>query len=232
MDGRPINIGMSSFLLKISLRGTPNLIWRRFVVPSFTTLNRLHETVQIIMGWRRMYSHAFYLQRQAYVPTKNPLVDGLPEEMFSLDDLLFRGGSKLKYLYDPAGARWTHDIVVESTRYVNPSWTGPIYCLEGVRACPPESCAGPDGFTELLKILKTPKNPEYAKWLERFGDVDFDAFDVERVNKMLKAKRSAERQNALPIQVVSPPKTKKEPSSVPLDPLHRLGLTLKNKAAS
>lgn len=145
--------------------------------------------------------------------------------MFSLDDLLYRTGAKLRYVYDPVEARWTHDLVVESTRYLNSNWSGPVYCLEGIRACPPESCDGPAGFTELLKGLKNPRHPDHAEWDRRFGSVDFDAFEIDRVNKALKARRSSGEKDPAVILEGPTPKT-------PLDPLYRLGLALKNKAAS
>jgi hypothetical protein len=41
---------MLSYFLKIILRGSPHLIWRRFVMLSDTLLRRLYHAVQNIMG--------------------------------------------------------------------------------------------------------------------------------------------------------------------------------------
>jgi len=40
-----------SNLLKIELLDIEPAIWRRFVVPANITLDRLHDVIQIIMGW-------------------------------------------------------------------------------------------------------------------------------------------------------------------------------------
>jgi hypothetical protein len=39
------------YLLKIELLDIEPAIWRRFVVPANITLDRLHDVIQIVMGW-------------------------------------------------------------------------------------------------------------------------------------------------------------------------------------
>ncbi len=39
------------YLLKIQLLDIEPTIWRRFVVPASITLDRLHDVIQIVMGW-------------------------------------------------------------------------------------------------------------------------------------------------------------------------------------
>ncbi len=229
---------MSAYLLKVTLRGTPQLIWRRFVVPSFTSLNRLHGILQDVMGWENRHPHAFRFRKQCYVPGTNggknaaenrkrkdisgdSQAETLPDEMFSLDDIIFQAGPKLLYIYDPDGADWQHDICVESIRYINPDWPFPIYCLEGVRACPPESCGGVGGFCELLRSLKSETNDG-----RRFEP---DCFSLEAVNRRFKVA------GPVPVIAVSAcrlPDQKAAKSATPsekTDPLLRLGRTLKNQ---
>lgn len=189
------------------------------------------------MGWENKQPHAFYLKKQIYLPCmdkrgtcpKKSDVDGksLPEEMFSLDDLIFQAGAKLKYHYDPEGDNWIHDISVESIRYLNPDWPYPIYCLEGIRACPPESCGGVDGFCALLKTLKDPTAPNEGQF-ERFGDFDPDRFSLEKVNKSFKVNGQVNSDCGSIISI----SRKKASQSKEIDPLARLGQTLRKKAVS
>jgi len=39
------------YLLKIQLLDIEPSIWRRFVVPASITLDRLHDVIQVVMGW-------------------------------------------------------------------------------------------------------------------------------------------------------------------------------------
>lgn len=224
--------GMSTYLLKISLRGTQNLIWRRFVVPSFTTLNRLHPIVQAIMGWEGKFSHVYRLRKQEYFPADYGEFDGFPEEMYSLDDLVFRTGARLCYIHDPAGDRWIHDILLENTRFLEQPVPQSVYCLEGVRACPPESCGGSDGFRDLLKAVRNPETPEQEEIKHRYGMIDFERFDREKVNKVLAENVVTMYCPAPVVRMPDTPPTEKKAKPIPPDPLQRLGRKLRNIKAS
>lgn len=243
---------MSSYLLKISLRGTTNLIWRRVVVPSFLTLNQLHEVLQTSMGWQRRAEHVFFLRKQAYVPHTLERSDALPEEMFSLDDLVYQSTGKLKYVYDPGEAKWTHEIAVESVRYVERQVPFPIFCLEGIRACPPEICLGPTDYADFLKAITNPKHPRHDELRDGFSDFNPNRFDIDAVNeKLLKNGKDKGKFAAFvapanigiatagkvgrqggEIRIAKETLLEKKVKSEPIDPLHRLGQILKKKAAS
>ena len=47
------------YLLKIQLIDIKPAIWRRFVVPASITLDRLHDVIQIVMGWTDSHLHEF-----------------------------------------------------------------------------------------------------------------------------------------------------------------------------
>jgi len=47
------------YLLKIRLLDIEPEIWRRFVVPASITLDRLHDVIQIVMGWTDSHLHEF-----------------------------------------------------------------------------------------------------------------------------------------------------------------------------
>ena len=49
------------YLLKIKLMNIEPEIWRRFVVPAAITLDRLHDVIQIVMGWEDYHLHEFVI---------------------------------------------------------------------------------------------------------------------------------------------------------------------------
>ena len=57
---------MKFYQLKISLLETQPQIWRRFVVPAGITLDRLHDVIQIVMGWEDMHIHEFRIGNKVY----------------------------------------------------------------------------------------------------------------------------------------------------------------------
>jgi hypothetical protein len=54
------------YLLKIQLLDIEPTIWRRFVVPASITLNRLHDIIQIVMGWTDSHLHEFTIEKKRY----------------------------------------------------------------------------------------------------------------------------------------------------------------------
>src|SRR4030042_1523573 len=42
---------VQSYQIKVTLRGTHPAIWRRILIPSNTTLLKLHDIIQIVMSW-------------------------------------------------------------------------------------------------------------------------------------------------------------------------------------
>jgi hypothetical protein len=62
------------YLLKLKLLDIEPGIWRRFVVPGSNTLNRLHDVIYIVMGWKDYYLHAFTIGKRLgsmFVPKPN-----------------------------------------------------------------------------------------------------------------------------------------------------------------
>jgi len=59
-------------------------------------------------------------------------------------------------------------------------------CLGGERACPPEDCGGPWGYSDFLETLMNPDHKSHDKMLEWVGGgFDPEAFDIEALNKEL-----------------------------------------------
>ncbi|MBO6534284.1 MAG: plasmid pRiA4b ORF-3 family protein, partial [Muricauda sp.] len=48
-----------TFKFRIELDGTSPNIWREFLVSSETKFNRLHQIIQIVMGWKNNHLYEF-----------------------------------------------------------------------------------------------------------------------------------------------------------------------------
>ena len=63
-------------------------------------------------------------------------------------------------------------------------------CLAGARACPPEDVGGIPGYENFLEAMRDPKHPEHKQYLEWIGgNFDPEAFDIDEVNRLLRAIR-------------------------------------------
>lgn len=51
------------YQLKITLKDVSSPIWRSFVVPASITLDRLHDVIQIVMGWEDCHLHSFKFKK-------------------------------------------------------------------------------------------------------------------------------------------------------------------------
>ena len=57
--GRSGEIARSIYQLKLTLIDSQPPIWRRVQVESDATLDRLHDVLQIVMGWTNSHMHGF-----------------------------------------------------------------------------------------------------------------------------------------------------------------------------
>ena len=58
----------AAYQLKVSLLYSEPLIWRRVQVPSTMTLSRLHDVIQLSMGWTDSHLHQFMIGNNIYGP--------------------------------------------------------------------------------------------------------------------------------------------------------------------
>ena len=65
------------YLLKIQLLDIEPTIWRRFVVSASITLDRLHDVIQIVMGWTDSHLHEFTIGKKRYTEYPESKEDGL-----------------------------------------------------------------------------------------------------------------------------------------------------------
>jgi hypothetical protein len=86
------------YLLKIRLLEIEPEIWRRFVVPAGITLDRLHDIIQIVMGWTDSHLHEFTIGKKRYTEYPESKEDGLECGRYRLGDLIKQKGRTFNYL--------------------------------------------------------------------------------------------------------------------------------------
>ena len=66
----------SIYQIKVTLRGIRPPIWRRVLIPSNTSLEKVHQILQIVMGWWDGHLHQFVVGETYY---------GVPDSDFGMD---------------------------------------------------------------------------------------------------------------------------------------------------
>jgi len=145
--------------LKITLCGSNPAIWRRVQVPGGIKLNRLHDVLQVVMGWTDSHLHQFRVGSVIYcLPSDDDFYPGgeqRDERRFRLADIAQREKTALIYEYD-FGDGWEHEVVVEKVLAADSEKKCAV-CLDGKNARPPEDCGGIFGYYDLLKAINNPK---------------------------------------------------------------------------
>ena len=182
--------GETIYQLKVTLKGIRPPVWRRFQVASDTSLDELHEIIQMVMGWENWHLYVFKIGDTPYSdPDPDWGFDVKDSTRTNLSQVVRGANRKFIYEYD-MGDGWEHEILVEKTLPTEPGQHYPV-CVTGRRACPPEDCGGVWGYAELLEIIKDPEHEEYEERMEWLGgELDPEAFDVDQVNELLRGASS------------------------------------------
>jgi hypothetical protein len=177
-----------TYQLKVTLDGIEPPIWRRLLVPGDINLVKLHEVLQVAMGWTNSHLHQFIVGDTYYVIPDEDFEgssESKDERRYTLAQLAKRKGANVVYEYD-FGDGWEHLIAVEEVRAADAK-TVQAQCLDGARACPPEDVGSIPGYDHFLKAIKNPKHPEHEEMLEWIGGrFDPEAFSVAGANEDLK----------------------------------------------
>lgn len=181
MNARPV------FQLRIELQEVEPTVWRSIRVPGWITLAKLHQILQIVMGWTDTHLHEFDIRGARYgVPDpdfNDPPVTS--EKRVTLTDVLTPAVRAFTYSYD-FGDDWQHTVRIETRGTVGPG-ERPLLCLSGANACPPEDVGGPYGYVEFLAAIHDPQHSEHQEYLQWCGGAfDPAGFDLLAVNKRLR----------------------------------------------
>lgn len=171
---------MTDIALRIELLEVEPRVWRRFLVPEQINLRRLHQVIQIVMGWTESHLYEFECAGRRY---------GEPDPFVIVDDpdVAKAANARLKtlvprltngeffYVYD-FGDGWEHRLIVEQSGLDNSNPCPRL--LDGAMACPPEDIGGPPGYAALQDALAGHADEHGDMLLEAVGE-DFDpsAFD-------------------------------------------------------
>ncbi len=181
------------YQLKITLDGITPSVWRRFLISSNIPLSKLHDTIQIVMGWTNSHLHMFEINGQIYGdPQDDEFGDtGTLNEMnYRIRKVIKREGQKFQYEYD-FGDGWRHTLQLEKILPPDPARHLPV-CLEGKRACPPEDVGGIGRYANFLEALRNPDHDEHEEYLTWIGGkYNPNAFDLVLVNRHLRKMKIA-----------------------------------------
>ncbi|MCW4781002.1 plasmid pRiA4b ORF-3 family protein [Enterobacter chuandaensis] len=171
---------MSKFyLLKITLNGVTPSIWRTFTVPADISLDRLHDVIQIVMGWDDSHLHQFTFKKRVFTEFPSSIEDEDESEV-RLSELLTKRKNTLTYTYD-FGDDWEHTLFLEDSDF-KPAGPDMLFeCFAGENTCPPEDCGGSYQYQRMIDAMKNPaKNPqdfeEYSEVLDIADNVTPDDF--------------------------------------------------------
>jgi hypothetical protein len=174
------------YSLHIQLLDIEPPIWRRFLVPEQITLFRLHQIIQVVMGWTFSHLHQFIIH-EVYYGEPDPEFDEQMKEdqRVPLRTLALKEGDRFVYEYD-FGDSWRHQITVEGIEPITAETYYILHCFEGERACPPEDCGGIGGFEHLREALRNTRHPEHHELSAWAGEhYDPNLFSIQAVNSAL-----------------------------------------------
>jgi len=176
--------------LYVELEDIEPLIWRRILVPATITLPKLHDLLQLVMGWTNSHLHSFQIGERAFSMAGAGLeeLQMLNEKKYTLAGVLGDSIREFVYEYD-FGDSWRHHIKVKSIAQPKTDWLYPV-CVAGERAAPPEDVGGVGGYMEFLCAINDPKHEEHDSMLVWIGGAfDPEGFDLNAINRTLRQGR-------------------------------------------
>ncbi len=197
MSNREVPEEYKTYQLKIQLLDIEPEIWRRILVPMALTLLELHVIIQGIMGWEDYHLHMFEISDMKFEVPESDLIGpekGFEDERQQTLKTLLTKDMEFFYLYD-YGDCWHHLITVEEVASPTIEFYFPfeLYfprCIAGARACPPEDCGGPIGYSDLLEKLRDPTHREHrdvSVWARGFQP---EAFSITQANLLMRVFRA------------------------------------------
>jgi hypothetical protein len=206
------------YQIKVTLKDTHPPIWRRILVPSNITLLKLHDILQIVMGWADYHLHMYTIDGLIYGdPADDEFGDfgTIDEAKIQLGQVISGEGQRFTYEYD-FGDSWEHTLLVEK---ILPPEEGVRYplCLKGKRACPPEDVGGVWGYEDFLEAIRDPDHPEHDEYLEWVGwEFDPEEIDLEAINAELRQMgrgRSTKSEDVWSVEGIEPVEEKLDRAS-------------------
>ena len=173
------------FQLRVELDGITPTIWRRLKVSARASLHELHDVIERAMGRNPDVAYQFDVDGVRYLDPADEPPPGREADAASLESLELHPGSRFLHLAENHGEPWRHVLTLEQA---TPRLVGQRLpaCVAGGRAAPPDDCAGPHAYREILDALADPTDPRAAElrsWLPEHFDPDYA--DVTSINAAL-----------------------------------------------
>jgi hypothetical protein len=175
------------YQLRIDLKHVKPKVWRRILVPATIKLDKLHQVLQIVMGWTDSHLHQFAIGDGQYGRPDYDGTNSIESEIGVSLKTALGGLARFTYDYD-FGDGWEHVIKVEKVFPPEIDITVPT-CLDGENACPPEDVGGPPGYEDFLAALADPNHEEHQtmrNWIG--GEFDPNKFDPYSVSSRIEPK--------------------------------------------
>ncbi|MDO8578515.1 MAG: plasmid pRiA4b ORF-3 family protein, partial [Dehalococcoidales bacterium] len=116
MAGRkniPKKINETVYQIKVTLKESKPLIWRRVQVPGSVTLHRLHMILQYVMGWTNSHLYRFDIAGTEYsLPDPDGELHFVDSRRNRLNKVVSMEKTGFLYEYD-FGDGWNHEILIE-----------------------------------------------------------------------------------------------------------------------
>lgn len=180
------------YQLKLKLKDSNPVIWRRIRVSGTMSLTDLHVALQVAMGWEDEEVFEFeangviYSCDEEFVDENhdNPAQKVLLTDDVTVDDMQLKEKQHFIYIYD-FDCDWEHEMIVEQVLQNDIEFEIP-HCLSGEGACPVEKIGGLSAYYNLLNSIRDPKDDKYAAAVDLLGaDFDENAFDLKATNTYL-----------------------------------------------
>ena len=173
---------------RISVKGVKPEIWRKLLVSSDITLEKLHTVLQVLMGWKNHHLYAFVINQKRYSPPNEDGGDDAGKSNLiqtKLSGISEKSLEAITYEYDFVDG-WEIELQNE-TRSDDLQQNQPAQCIEGSRHGPAEDSGGSRGYMEKARIYGNPQHRRYLEIRKLIGpDFDPEAFDLRQTNEILK----------------------------------------------
>jgi hypothetical protein len=173
------------FQLRVELADVTPTIWRRLAVSARASLRELHDVIDCAIGSSLDAGYAFDIDGVRYLDPVDEPPPGREADAVSLEALGLHSGARFEHIAENHGEPWRHILTLEQAA---PRLVGQRLpaCLAGARAAPPDDCAGPRAYRELIDALADPTDPHTAElrsWLPDNFDPGYA--DVTAINASL-----------------------------------------------
>lgn len=173
---------MSSYKLKVKLKGCEPPVTRTIKVPKNITFYELHRILRISMGWRKKCLHGFRIPKYDLEIGENEesLLGGrrLNEKTILVSEY---ERCRIVYTYDYLND-WIHEITFLKDIDDGEDDVPEVLKYEG--DCPLENCGGLEGHMEIMETVSDSSNPDYDRIKAKY-DMYHKDYDLDEVNRKL-----------------------------------------------